>query len=346
MVVVLLASSLAASLTSSAGASSLPVRSLSGQPFAQLTSVERTTSDTTHWGGSVETVVAFDGGQPPFRVWVNYLLDRRHLVTTVSLPDPSRRVAATGQVPSGVGHGPYAIFNVVVEDGAGCLTASYGPANPVTELQPKPAGFTPVAHGLALETEAVVVGETPVNAFTVARAETLFDVRSAIDYSQSDADTLRLYRAFLNRNPDPLGSVYWITQTRTGATLDDLAWGFAQSDEFVAAYGPLSNEAFLTVLYDNMLGRIPDLPGFQYWLGQMNQGLAQHGVVRWIVANQEFIDNFPFDAVPPPDPGDVRNCADFVTSFQAQEWFDHFYPYHGDVAGLDGDNDLRVCESL
>jgi hypothetical protein len=27
-------------------------------------------------------------------------------------------------------------------------------------------------------------------------------------------------------------------------------------------------------------------------------------------------------------------------------WFDTYFPYYGDVAGLDGDNDGEPCESL
>ncbi|MEZ5340522.1 MAG: DUF4214 domain-containing protein [Acidimicrobiales bacterium] len=72
---------------------------------------------------------------------------------------------------------------------------------------------------------------------------------------------------------------YWITQSRAGANPDDLAYGFAQSDEFIASYGTLTNAEFLTIMYDNMLGRVPD-QGFNYWLDLMDNGLAQFAVVR------------------------------------------------------------------
>ena len=49
----------------------------------------------------------------------------------------------------------------------------------------------------------------------------------------------------------------------------------------------------------------------------------------------------------PSNPGDVKNCSDFSTQAQAQAWYDTYFPYYGDVANLDGnDNDGRVCESL
>jgi hypothetical protein len=49
---------------------------------------------------------------------------------------------------------------------------------------------------------------------------------------------------------------------------------------------------------------------------------------------------------PPANPGDSKNCGDFSTYAQAKAWFDTYYPYYGDVARLDGNNDLIPCESL
>ena len=48
----------------------------------------------------------------------------------------------------------------------------------------------------------------------------------------------------------------------------------------------------------------------------------------------------------PPNPGDSKNCGDFSTQAEAQEWFDIYYPHYGDVARLDKDGDGVVCESL
>ena len=48
----------------------------------------------------------------------------------------------------------------------------------------------------------------------------------------------------------------------------------------------------------------------------------------------------------PANPGDARDCGDFVTQAAAQAWFDLYYPLYGDVAHLDYDNDGVVCETL
>lgn len=54
----------------------------------------------------------------------------------------------------------------------------------------------------------------------------------------------------------------------------------------------------------------------------------------------------PSASGPPPNPGDTKNCSDFQTQHEAQAWFDTYYPYYGDVAQLDADNDRIACESL
>ena len=40
------------------------------------------------------------------------------------------------------------------------------------------------------------------------------------------------------------------------------------------------------------------------------------------------------------------NCSNFGTWREAQNWFERYYPYYRDVAGLDGNNDGIACESL
>jgi len=48
----------------------------------------------------------------------------------------------------------------------------------------------------------------------------------------------------------------------------------------------------------------------------------------------------------PDNPGNIKNCSDFETYQEAKTWFDTYFPYYGDVAGLDRDGDEEPCESL
>ncbi len=54
----------------------------------------------------------------------------------------------------------------------------------------------------------------------------------------------------------------------------------------------------------------------------------------------------PPPSSPPGNPGDSKNCSDFSTWSGAQSWFDRYFPYYGDIARLDADNDGIACESL
>lgn len=48
----------------------------------------------------------------------------------------------------------------------------------------------------------------------------------------------------------------------------------------------------------------------------------------------------------PPNPGNTRNCSDFSTHAEAQEWFDTYFPLYGDVAQIDTNQNGVACESL
>lgn len=178
----------------------------------------------------------------------------------------------------------------------------------------RPFSVRPVAAAvLALVTVSTAV---PVGAAEppVAEATTVDGIVAAVDYTESDADVLRLYRAFFSRDPDDDGAVYWVTQRRGESTVEDLTFGFANSAEFEMQYGQLSNDDFLTVVYDNMLGRIADQDGFDYWLGELTSGrLDQPGVVRWVTENAEFENRYPFA----PDTSRADRVADFFRSTEA-----------------------------
>ncbi|WTM65048.1 hypothetical protein U2H20_02345 [Humidisolicoccus flavus] len=50
--------------------------------------------------------------------------------------------------------------------------------------------------------------------------------------------------------------------------------------------------------------------------------------------------------VPPPNPGDSKNCGHFRNYAHAKAWFDLHYPYYGDIARLDNNKDRIPCEML
>ncbi len=85
----------------------------------------------------------------------------------------------------------------------------------------------------------------------------------------------RLYNASFKRLPDPDGLRYWIGNFSSGK--DDeraVASSFLASTEFKERYGEnVSNEKYVNTLYVNVLGRDYDQAGYNYWLGNLNNGV-------------------------------------------------------------------------
>ena len=85
----------------------------------------------------------------------------------------------------------------------------------------------------------------------------------------------RLYNAAFKRLPDPDGLKYWIRKYSTGENDDrTVAKSFLISEEFKSRYGDnISNAKYVETLYVNVLGRNYDQEGYNYWLGNLNNGI-------------------------------------------------------------------------
>ncbi|MGI9350057.1 MAG: DUF4214 domain-containing protein, partial [Rhizobiaceae bacterium] len=104
-------------------------------------------------------------------------------------------------------------------------------------------------------------------------------------------DVYRLYQATLDREPDAAGLLGWLTALGGGATKQQVADGFVSSTEFQSVYGALDDAQFVTLLYNNVLGRDPDAGGFANWLDEINAGAARAEVVLGFSDSAEFIES-------------------------------------------------------
>ncbi len=94
-----------------------------------------------------------------------------------------------------------------------------------------------------------------------------------------DARLVRLYLAYFNRPPDPSGFAYWQRQLDNGKGLINAAKKFAESNEFKTKYGSVSNDAFIELVYQNVLGRASDPTGKNFWLTRLNNKTKNRGDV-------------------------------------------------------------------
>ncbi len=84
---------------------------------------------------------------------------------------------------------------------------------------------------------------------------------------------IELYIAYFNRAPDAVGLNFWGTAFANGVSLAESARLFVGEDETLAAYpGDLSNSDLVTTIYQNVLGRIPDQAGFDFWVNSLDSG--------------------------------------------------------------------------
>ena len=91
----------------------------------------------------------------------------------------------------------------------------------------------------------------------------------------------RLYNASFARFPDAGGLKYWIEIFSSGINDDKtIASTFIASDEFKERYGSnVSDTTYVNNLYSNVLGRLPDNEGLNYWLDVLNDGLLARNQV-------------------------------------------------------------------
>lgn len=89
----------------------------------------------------------------------------------------------------------------------------------------------------------------------------------------------RLYQATFDRTPDNDGVKWWVAELDGGMSAHEAAAGFAHSNEFRATYGELDNEAFVSAIYENVLGRSAESAGYSYWLGELESGRMDRGQV-------------------------------------------------------------------
>lgn len=85
----------------------------------------------------------------------------------------------------------------------------------------------------------------------------------------------RVYQAAFNRTPDAGGLGYWISAMDKGTSLNTIASGFVNSNEFREVYGSNpTNAEILMKFYQNVLHREPDQAGYDYWLKAMNDKIV------------------------------------------------------------------------
>ena len=102
----------------------------------------------------------------------------------------------------------------------------------------------------------------------------------ALDLAGNAGQAYRLYKAALDRTPDPQGLAGWIKYMDDGGSLTAMSQMFIGSSEFVGKYGQLDNSGFVNRLYLNVLARNGEPDGIKGWVNGMNNGLSRAQVLE------------------------------------------------------------------
>ena len=97
----------------------------------------------------------------------------------------------------------------------------------------------------------------------------------------------RLYQLCLGHEPDPTGQSFWVDALQTGqSTGADVAYGFVFSDEFQNR--AVGDRDFVTILYNALIGRNPDIDGLNNWLSELYNGMSRYAVFAGFANSTEF----------------------------------------------------------
>ncbi len=149
----------------------------------------------------------------------------------------------------------------------------YNRGNGIYEIETDSGSFDDIT-GYPLLT---FTGEESTSSFKDISA--IVDVKGTFDQvtglNTDDAKMFRLYNAAFKRLPDPDGLKYWIYNYSSGINDERaVASSFLISAEFKQRYGEnVSNAKYVETLYTNVLGRNYDQSGYNYWLGNLNNGI-------------------------------------------------------------------------
>jgi hypothetical protein len=213
--------------------------------------------------------------------------------------DLANTLSSSAALPGVVTLGPVAASAAVVAAGLDALQAEVA-EGAVTGISLTDAGTATIPITVAqLATDAgalhfisgsywLNVGAVSVeNAGSIVQADNLGATTSAayvafsdgrLVFSDSDpaAVIYRLYLSALGRVADPSGLAGWTGVLQGGTPLVAIAQDFIGCGEFARHYGTnLSDPAFVTLLYENVLGRAPDGTGLAADVAALGAGTSR-----------------------------------------------------------------------
>ena len=160
---------------------------------------------------------------------------------------------------------------------------------------------------------------------TATRVQVVDSFLASPEFQNGLPSVIRLYFSFFSRIPDYGGLNFQVTAFRQGTPLDVIAQNFYNSPEFTNRYGALSNDQYINLVYQNVLGRAPDPGGYDFYKtrldsgvltkGQMMIGFSESAEFQQITSNEVFVVSVYTGLLRrTPEPGGLDFYVDLLDS--------------------------------
>src|SRR5262249_5801643 len=129
-----------------------------------------------------------------------------------------------------------------------------------------------------------------------------------------------VYVKFLGRDADANGLNFWVTKMRGGLTDEGIQAAFIGSPEYYAFTGG-TDRLWVEGMYKDLLGRLPDKAGEDFWVARLASGAGRDQVAYGFAASDEHeAQLIQSDYVHLLGrPGDANGVAFWVGCFRAGE---------------------------
>lgn len=94
-----------------------------------------------------------------------------------------------------------------------------------------------------------------------------------------EAQVGELYHVAMGREADAGGLDFWFDAVRAGASLSQIANGFANSNEFNELHGAQNDYEFVQSLYQNTFGRAGEAAGVEFWQSSLANGTTRAALI-------------------------------------------------------------------
>ena len=121
-----------------------------------------------------------------------------------------------------------------------------------------------------------------------SRAQVIENFFNSPEFDGTVAPVTRLYFAFFNRIPDYPGLQFQVNAYRTGTPLTVIANNFTLSPEFAATYGSLTDSQYVSLLYQNVLGRTPAQSEIDFHVNRLATGSTRGEVMVGFSESPEY----------------------------------------------------------